>query len=233
MYQLFGDTSKILNTISLRVFNQKIVTLLKLENFIENSSNFRTTMKLFIFILIATIFISANAKEDENISKPTNNFMQEAMSVKTRAEPIPLTTPYTLDEKKQPDTMSNFEALAYTYSQGFNILQKNLFDKQATKVAPAATTEQLMRVIAAEQDQFIYSGLVDGLDDFKTLADVAARRQYLVHLKNAQEQVANNFGTVESFIVRIPFVLFNIEIILIAFIIGLLFFVFKVLKLRI
>lgn len=189
-------------------------------------------MKLFIFILIATIFISANAKEDENASQPAKNFMQDVFSTTYVEQP---TIPHIASrEETRQDTMSNFEALAYTYSQAFNISQKNLFDKEADKSNyPEATREQLLKTIAAEQDQFIYSGLINSVDDFKTLADVAARRQYLVNLKNAEQQVHDNFGTAGSLIASIPFILFNIETILVALIIGLLYFVFKVLKLRI
>ena len=151
---------------------------------------------------------------------PVKNLMQDVFSTTYVEQPVVSNYTYPQEPKRQ-DTMSNIEALGYSFNTGFNMLQKHLLDRQAaTREAPQATREQIMKVIASEQDQFLYSGLVNSVDDFKTLADVAARRQYLVNLQNAQQQVHDNFGTVGSLIAGIPMTLLDVDTIPLALTTG-------------
>ena len=145
--------------------------------------------------------------------KQQQSFLQNTFTPYYEA-PTPLTEPYEISRTTAPaiDTMSNFEALGLTISTGYNMLQKHLFDRQAaTREAPANTQDEILSAIVKEQDPYMYSGLISGIDDYKSLTDVAYRKQYLQKVKDAQEQSYRNFGTVGTLVYGLPFAIADVD----------------------
>lgn len=113
---------------------------------------------------------------------------------------------------KAVDTMSNPEALGYTLNSTFNMFRKSIFEQQMQGYSTEQITKEQMRsLISQEEDPYLRTSLINQSGEISSVSEYQARKQYLLTLRNAHEQVARNFNTAELLVYGAPFAILDAD----------------------